>query len=198
MANMTLTSNTDAHERDNSTFFDDTNASIRMDDHTTQSSRFNGGVEVVTTSEIPSGATIDSCYITFECNGTEAPEVTIYGDDIADAASFAVEATVTDRSPRTTANVVWSTTGLTGSQNSPELKTIIQELVDTYSGIASGDSICLLLISNGSGTTTFRVNSVDGTTAPTVYIEWTPAAAGGDSNASLIATKRQRQTYIRM
>jgi len=153
-----------------------------MDDHTTQSSRFNGGVEVVTTSEIPSGATIDAAYITLEMNGTEAPEVTIYGDDVADAADFATETTVTDRSPRTTANVVWSDTGLTGSQNSPELKTIIQELVDTYGGITSGDSICLLLISNGSGTTTFRVNSVDGTTAPTVYIEWTEA--GGVANSA--------------
>lgn len=178
MASQTLNVIEDAHERNTGTGYTDSNSSIRMDDGATI--QFIGGFYFELSTAIPSGATIDNAYITLEMNGTGEPDVTIHMEDVADADDFTTTADVASRTP-TTAGASWSDSGLTGSQDSPSIAGAIQELVDTYTGLASGAGVMVLVIPNGNGTTAFRSDSLEtgsGTPAD-LYIEWTEAGGGG-------------------
>ncbi|MCP5016115.1 MAG: hypothetical protein GY938_12720 [Ketobacter sp.] len=179
MASQTLDVIEDAHERRSSTFFNDTNSVVRMDDNSSDSSGFNGGFYFELTSAIPSGATVDDAYLTLEMDSTDNPEVDIYANDTADADDFTTDATLTART-RTAASASWSDTGLTGSQQSPSFTSVIQELVDDNGGLASGAGVMIILVSKGSGSSTFRVDAIDGSGTPAdLYIEWTESGGGG-------------------
>jgi hypothetical protein len=128
---------------------------------------------------IQSGATIDIMNLQFDGDGggTGVPTVDIYGEDNATPATFSTQADYDNRT-KTTATVRWS--GMLGANNTwytaGELKTIGQELVDSYNGVSN-----LAFIINGYNTGTaakrwYKTYNQGSSYAPRLHIEYT---AGG-------------------
>lgn len=127
---------------------------------------------------IPQGATITSAYQTVYVHSNDDPNLDIYGEATDDAATFTTSSkNITNRS-LTTAKVNWSATDIgTGSKDTPELKTIIQEIIDR-AGWSSGNDIVLIWDSLGGSAVIFR--SYDyGSDIPSITIEYTEPASGG-------------------
>ncbi|NNE70002.1 MAG: T9SS type A sorting domain-containing protein [Rhodothermales bacterium] len=109
---------------------------------------------------IPSGATIDSANIQFHVHSTTADvavTVTFVGEDIDDAPTFTTTTYDISGRTETTASVNWAIPHWVAvddegsAQQSPDLATIIQEIVDR-SGWASGNDIVIMVkASSGSG-----------------------------------------------
>jgi hypothetical protein len=124
---------------------------------------------------IPAAATITSAYITgyVESNTYDNANMKIYGNDVDDAATYSTGAKVISRN-RTTAYTSWVADGVsTGWANSPDLSTVVQEIIDRE-GWASGNDISLMMIANTDTGKELRVTSYDGnhTRAPKLYISY--------------------------
>jgi len=129
---------------------------------------------------IPQGATITSAYIQFQVDETSSGSVsvTIKGQDADNASTFSsTDYDITNRTT-TSASVTWSipdwnTVGEEGTnQKSPELKTILQEIVNR-SGWSSGNS--MVFVVSGSSTSVHRTAEND----PVLHISY----SGGMSYA---------------
>lgn len=94
---------------------------------------------------------------------------------------------------RTTATVTWNATdiGINAYKTSPDIATVIQEIIDDPGWVSGGDIAIFMLNVGGA----LRVRSYNGspTQAPQLYIDWSPPAAAG----SLLLPRRNR-TYVRM
>ena len=147
--------------------------------------------------DIPQGATIQSATIDFRASGTSTssnPTVTITGQAIDDAPGFSSSnKDISDRT-NTTASVSWSSIAPWNTNNevhsTPELKTIVQEIV-SRSGWASGNSM-VFKFTKSSGTknraaVAFNDNAQR---APTISITY--QATGGT------ATKTVRDDLIEL
>ncbi len=131
-----------------------------------------------TNISIPQGKTIVSARLTFtrESSGatTNAASVTVFGEDRNNAATFVNGSSEPFDRTRTTASVGWSIAsgGAAGATRvSPELKSIVQEIVNR-AGWASGNAMVFLL-RNDSG----RWDAAswdDSATAPQLEITYTP------------------------
>lgn len=101
-----------------------------------------------------SGGTVDSAYLTGVFQESYGTTIEIDAIDEADASAPTSSAGLFGEAG-TTAKVVWNPdpTGGGGARTSPDIKTVIQELVDSYT-MASGDHIVLML-REGSQTTTY-------------------------------------------
>jgi len=109
---------------------------------------YGGGMRF-TNVTIPAGSTIDSAYLKITCRAARAGTTVnsmISGEDVDDAATFS---DVTDFDTRyanhTTAVVYWNNIGawsLDVEYSSPDIKSIIQEIVDR-GGWASGNDIVI-------------------------------------------------------
>jgi len=131
---------------------------------------------------IPAGSTIDSAFLQVGSAGSVGDIlVDIHANDVDDAANFSVEADATSRA-RTTASVTFNYTNIPQTMDdSPDIKTVIQEVVDR-AGWSSENSICLLLVGRNNGTSLFAQidNDLGGNTNPRLTINFTePTAAGG-------------------
>lgn len=130
---------------------------------------------------IPQGSTITAAYFWGKCysGSYDDPDLTIYADAADDSAQFTTTAhDISGRTP-TTATVAWTATniGTTGS-NSPELKTIIQEIIDRVDW-ASGNALSIIAVAN-SDASNFRLFAYDdGTDIPYIDITYTAPAGGG-------------------
>jgi hypothetical protein len=146
----------------------------------TPNRRYFGALLFVLTAEIPAGATVDACYLTVQANALAAddPNVDIHLEDVADADDLTTAPDVTSRVP-TSASAQWTATGIgTSPVDTPSLVAPLQELVDTYGGLANGATLCFLVRGRNDALSTFAVVSLEGTGAPAaVHIEFT--AAGG-------------------
>jgi hypothetical protein len=189
-----LVTSSDAHEDSTGANFSDSAAVVTCTSHTataTPNRRYYGGFEFVLTAEIPAGATIDVAHITVQANALAAddPNVQIGAEDSADAPGFVTNADVTDRT-RTTASEQWTATGIgTSPVNSPSIVSVLQELVDTYGGLANGAGIVIFLDGRSDVISTFAVVSLEGTGDPAaLHIEFT-AGGGGDPEGSLVGGK---------
>ena len=131
---------------------------------------------------IPKGATIVTAYLTFTCRGSTSADTVnskIKGEAADNAATFVNEADFLTRS-WTTAVVSWNAIPawtLDTEYNSPEIKTIIQEIVNR-AGWASGNAMVLLwedFDGNTVGTADRRPYSYDGSTTKCakLHIEYT-------------------------
>lgn len=104
---------------------------------------------------IPQGATISSASVQFTAAGSIADSIlSIHGEDSDDAAAFqAVNVDISGRT-QTTASVSWTVPAWSGSgartaaQATPDLATIIQEIVDR-AGWVSGNDLALLFLRTG-------------------------------------------------
>lgn len=107
---------------------------------------------------IPQGAIIDSAFVqVWSHEGKSAEDVariTITGEATDDAQTFTEDALITDR-PRTTASLVWEVAEeweLWGKYQTPDLKFILQEIVDR-NGWQAGNSLALILQGENQGVT---------------------------------------------
>ena len=128
-------------------------------------------------------ATIDSAFLIGYMSGSAAVLVDVYGCDSDDPA-LPTDWTSLAALPNTTASVLWTTLNQgAGDQTSPDLKTIIQELVDSY-GPLNGEGIMLLMIPDGQTNTTVKEISTfeDTQTGPRLNITYTT----GNSTSGII------------
>jgi hypothetical protein len=111
-----------------------------------------------------------------------------HAEDVDDAVDFAATADVNDR-VRTAASVAWSEDNLSNSafNPSPEIKTLIQEIVDR-GGWASGQDMCILGIGKSDIAKSCSLNdySDDTAEAAKLHIEFTAAGIGADEMMAAI------------
>lgn len=105
---------------------------------------------------IPQGATIDSAFLVLHSHeaktAADIANITIIGEASDNAQTFTMETLASER-PATTASVLWTVAEewvLWGAYRSPDLKSIVQEVVDR-AGWASGHAIALLLKGEDQG-----------------------------------------------
>ena len=110
---------------------------------------------------VPQGAIIESAYITVwshEAKSAEdVAELTIYADDTDDAATFTEDALI-DARPSTDATVEWTVAeewGLWTPHQTPELKDIVQEIVDR-DGWGAGNAIAFIVLGENQGPSDFE------------------------------------------
>ena len=141
---------------------------------------------------VPQGSTINAATLTIELPSAsfDDPDVTIWANDVDSASTFTTGANnISSRTP-TTATVVWSASSIgTGVKVSPELKTIIQEIVNR-AGWVSGNAIALIL--KGNSTSALRFDTYeDGAGANAeLDIDYTAPAAGVPKHAMYYARMR--------
>ncbi|KKL52345.1 hypothetical protein LCGC14_2286400, partial [marine sediment metagenome] len=172
----------DAKERDNGTDFS-TSGGVALHSNANAIDRWNGGCRY-TTVAIGQADTIDTAlwqpfvWVTTQ----DDPNTAIHANDVDDAVNFSVDADVTSRVV-TAASVTWKATGIgTGFIDSPEIKTVIQEIVDR-GGWASGNDMCIVTLPLATAAKAFKTTSYDGDTAlaSKLHVEFT--AAGGETRS---------------
>ncbi|MFC0626174.1 PKD domain-containing protein [Kribbella deserti] len=133
---------------------------------------------------IPAGATITTAYLTVKPAGINAPAPDLLFDGCLQTDPVApTTRTAANALPRTTASVLGPFPAWTiGTPvNSPELKTILQEIVD-QGAWASGNAVMLFIRDNQPGQVSGQINftAYDGTPAdaPKLHVEYTTAFAG--------------------
>ena len=109
---------------------------------------------------VPQGATIDEALLTYKSDGSVSGTVTsqIYAHDTDDAASpTSISDWETKESNMTTANVSWSMESWTSGTDyeSPDIKSIIQEIVDRV-GWASGNDILIMHLSTENSSDIYK------------------------------------------
>ena len=107
--------------------------------------------------DIPQGSTINSAYINLNVLAADDPDVDIYGNDVDDAATFTTTSNDISSRALTTAKVNWtaSNIGTYSRKDSPDIKTIIQEIVDR-AGWSSGNAIAILFDSLSSSYVNYK------------------------------------------
>ncbi|MCR9052967.1 MAG: T9SS type A sorting domain-containing protein [Phaeodactylibacter xiamenensis] len=105
---------------------------------------------------IPKGARIDSAFIEVHSHeaktAEDVAELTIYGNDVDDAETFTEDALITDRT-YTNAVVEWTVAeewGLWTKHRTPDLSSIVQELVDR-DGWDAGNAIAFIIEGRNQG-----------------------------------------------
>jgi hypothetical protein len=124
---------------------------------------FDGSNQTVglrfTNVALPKGATITTAYVQFQADESqlELTNLVVQGQAADNAATFTTASLNVSSRPRTTASVAWAppawnTVGEAGpNQRTPELKSVIQEIVDR-SGWASGNALGILITGTGHRT----------------------------------------------
>ena len=105
---------------------------------------------------VPAGSVIDSAFITVwsheDKTAEDVAELSIYGEATDHAATFTEDALITDR-PSTTATVDWTVAEawtLWEPYSTPDLKTIVQEIVDR-DGWQAGNAIAFIFAGQNQG-----------------------------------------------
>jgi len=132
--------------------------------------RFNG-------IDIPHGAVITNAYIQFTVDEVTTGTVSllIRGEDVDDAAAFTSTAFNASSRTRTDASVSWAPPdwtirGEAGlAERTPDLKAIIQEIVDRTGWAALNDMVLLI---TGTGTRTAKSFDGNAAAAPLLHIEY--------------------------
>jgi hypothetical protein len=143
-----------------------------------------------TSLNIPQGATISKAYIQFTCDEkkTGSTSVTIKGEASDNSAPFTTSANNVSNRTKTSSSVAWNnipswnTLGAaTTDERTPELKAIVQEIVNRTGYTSSG---AMTFIITGTGTRTAEAYEGSSSQAPLLYIEYTPSnlkSAKGES-----------------
>lgn len=123
---------------------------------------------------IPSGATITNAYVTFTTDEvtTDACNLVVYGQDSDNAAQFTTSSSDISSRAKTSSSVNWTPSGWSvvgGTQNSPNLTSIVQEIVDR-GGWSSGNSLAIVI--TGSGKRTAESYNGSSSAAPLLHVEY--------------------------
>ncbi|MGB3464660.1 MAG: Ig-like domain-containing protein, partial [Cyclobacteriaceae bacterium] len=137
---------------------------------------------------IPKGATIDRAYIQFTTDEKNSgnTNLMIRGHDTDNASAFSTSKNNVSGRTRTSSSVNWSSTpwtsiGQSGSnQRTPEIKNIVQEIVDR-SGWSSGNSMAVII--SGSGERTAEAYEGSSNTAPLLHVAY---SIGGNSSSNTL------------
>lgn len=131
---------------------------------------------------ITPGTQITEAYVEFTADGdtSTATSLTIKGHKVVDSPAFEGNSNISNRlsNAPTAASVSWSSIPSWNDNNlyqTPDLKTIIQEIVD-QAGWAAGNSLSLLI--NGSGTRRAESYNGDAARAPRLVIKTKQNLAG--------------------
>ncbi len=138
----------DAHEKEDGTDFSSIANFVSMYSGTVPSDINNGGFRFSPVA-IPSGAVIDSAILQVNLISTFLDDINvdIHAEDVDDAVDFVSDADVTSR-VRTAASVAWVQDSLgTGYKSSPEVKTVIQEVI-SRPGWAKNNGLVVLVTGN--------------------------------------------------
>jgi PKD repeat protein len=128
--------------------------------------------------DVPQYATIDESFVVFNFSNADfsSPDVILYGQ-AADAALAVttVANNISDRTP-TSAQVSWLATSLgTGGKNSPDIKSIIQEIVNR-DGYVRGNLVGIIIKGN-SNSSLFRFRAEEGVgDAAQLFVRYTAGA----------------------
>jgi hypothetical protein len=173
--------------------FDASNTSQNIGYYDSTAYKLGGGMRFQNVA-IPQGATITTAYLTLRANNSfsnTAVNARIKGEDVDDAAAFSNLADFDGRA-RTTAEVDWNNVAAwaNGSDyNSPEIKTVIQEIVGR-AGWTPGNALVIFLDdfddrSDHNNYTCRSAYSYDGssTYVPKLHIEYTEANGKTSSDA---------------
>lgn len=107
---------------------------LGIDQYTSSTAYWDGGWKFVTS--IPQGSTVTAATIALQDNGDNAGSITgdWYGYDVDSVTNFTSDShRVSDHHTRTTASVAHDYSANTGTITSPDLSTILQEIVDRSS-----------------------------------------------------------------
>ena len=137
---------------------------------------------------VPQGATIDSATLTLNITDvTGAPDTTLYGVDVDDAAAFADPGNLPSAATRTTASA--DPDPASAGTKVITITTIVQEIVDR-GGWASGNAMAFVVADNaGSGDNTWSVEDYEdeeGTAKATLDITYTAGASVKPFRRSLL------------
>jgi hypothetical protein len=135
------------------------------------------------TINIPQGATITEAYIEFTADrdNTGSGSVNIYGEDVDDASTYSSSSyDITSRS-KTSAVTNWATTNWVAEQsyNTPDLKSLVQEIVDRNSW-GSGNDMAFVFVMN-SGHKDGKSYDESSSKAPLLFVKY---QTGSNSNGS--------------
>jgi len=134
-----------------------------------------------TTVPIPSGATIDSAAMSACVYGTnhDSPNFTMYGNDVADAATFATSSDTPDGRAKTTATMVDARTDIgAGFQSLPDMTDIVQEIIDN-GGWASGNALAFITYNGSSPPGSCIVKTYDDASTYAAKFNCSYTAGGG-------------------
>lgn len=148
---------------------------------------------------VPQGSTISSAYLTFTARYTNTDTVLtkVYGIDQDDTASMSSDPT---GRTKTTAAVDWDSTNHTQNTayQSPDIKTIVQEIVDR-AGWSSGNDMGFLLLDDGSDDYCDNVpydHEGDSSKAFLLTINYTEATTSTSSTTSSTTTSSTSVTSV--
>lgn len=136
--------------------------------------------------DLPQGATITSAYLEFTADADDnvSTSLRIYGEDEDDADEFSSSNyDITDRD-RTSAYVDWSPSTWTkySEYNTPELKTVVQEIANR-SGWSSGNDMVFIIKPVSGERDAYSYNG-SSSKAPKLYINYTTSGGGGGSSTN--------------
>ena len=148
---------------------------------------YNGGNQVVglrfTNISIPQGATITNAYLQFAADESNSgtTNLTISGHDTGNASAFSSSNRNVSGRSKTSARVTWNpsswSSGELGSkQKTPELRTVVQEIVNRSSWTA-GNAMAFII--EGSGERTAESYEGSSSKAPLLHVEY---SVGNSSN----------------
>lgn len=157
---------------------------------------------------VPPGATIVNAYLEFRsaANDSSSTDLIIHGQDADNPGTFSGNSDVSNRlnSSATSATVNWnnvSAWSFLGAYQSPDISSIVQEIVDR-GGWNSGNAMALLI--DGSGQRTAVAHNVASFWAPLLHIEYsatptpTPTATTSASTLCLDQTFSSSATEVLM
>ncbi len=135
--------------------------------------------------DVPQGATIDNAYIQFTCDETNSgsTNLTIRAHDTDNSTAFVTSNSNVSSRTTTSAAVVWnpaawnSVGAATTNERTPELKSIIQEIVDR-GGWSANNALSIIITGSGERT----AESYDGVSGSAALLHVAYTVGGGGSN----------------
>ena len=142
---------------------------------------------------VPQGAKVCSAYIQFTSRGSVSYgtlAATISGEDVDASAPFVTNNGELSARTKTTATVAWTvplwpTSNQSGAdQRTPDLSTIVQEIVDRPGWVA-GNNTAFFFVPGNSGYRRAQSITSGTATAPKLHVEYVLDAPGGDSEVCI-------------
>lgn len=157
---------------------------------------YNGGDQTVglrfTNVQIPQGASITNAYIQFAADESNSGSTTlnIYGHYTGNAAAFSTSNGNVSSRNRTSSRTVWSpvswSSGQQGSgQRTPEMKSVLQEIVN-HSGWNAGNAMAFII--EGTGERTAESYEGSSSKAPLLHVAYTVGGQAANQDPTVLLT----------
>ncbi len=134
---------------------------------------------------VPQGAQITAAYVSMRAadSNTESTDLTVFGHDSDDAATFNTSSHNISSRPRTSASVTWHNVpnwSMNQYYQTPEIKDIIQEIVDRPGWASGNDLVILIRTDDDQGKRLVVPRDDSSTHAPLFHVEYSSGASGDD------------------